>query len=50
MHKALFEAGKRYRDVTGNNINHPNDFVVRLYAQVLLKTVFGNDFCEEIYE
>ena len=32
MHKALFSAGKRYRDVTGNNINHPNDFVARLYA------------------
>lgn len=49
MHRALFEAGKRYRDVTGNNINHPNDFVVRLYAQVILKTMLGADFCDEIY-
>ena len=49
MHRALLEAGKRYRDMTGNNINHPNDFVVRLYAQVLLKTLLGSDFCREIY-
>lgn len=49
MHRAMFDAGKRYRDVTGNNINHPNDFVVRLYAQVLLKTVLGTDFCYEVY-
>ena len=44
MHKAMFDAGKRYRDLTGNNINHPNDFVVRLYAQVILKTLLGQDF------
>lgn len=49
MHRALFSAGKRYRDVTGNNINHPNDFVVRLYAQVILKTMLGTDFCNEVY-
>ena len=50
MHQALFDAGKRYRDVTGNNINHPNDFVVRLYAQVLLKTMLGTDFVNEVFE
>lgn len=44
MHKTMFDAGKRYRDLTGNNINHPNDFVVRLYAQVILKTLLGQDF------
>jgi lysophospholipase L1-like esterase len=49
IHKAIFTAGKRYRDVTGNNINHPNDFVVRLYAQTILKTMLGNDFCKEEY-
>lgn len=27
---------KKYLDVTGNGINHPNDFVVRLYAMYLL--------------
>jgi len=31
---------KRYQDITGNNGNHPNDFLARIYAQVLLKT-FG---------
>jgi lysophospholipase L1-like esterase len=25
---------KRYADVTGNHVNHPNDFMVRVYAQV----------------
>lgn len=40
----LFEAGKRFRDVTVNNVNHPNDFAARLYAQVLLKTIFGDSF------
>lgn len=26
---------KRYVDMTGNHVNHPNDFLVRLYAQVI---------------
>jgi hypothetical protein len=25
---------KRYCDISGNHINHPNDFMVRVYAQV----------------
>ena len=37
-------AGKLTRDYLGNNINHPNDFGVRLYAQVVLKTLCGDDF------
>lgn len=28
---------KRYVDMTGNHVNHPNDFLVRLYAQVIYK-------------
>ena len=32
---------KRFRDYTGNNINHPNDFMARVYAQVMVETVFG---------
>ncbi len=32
---------KRFRDTTGNNVNHPSDFVIRLYAQTLFQTVFG---------
>lgn len=38
MHKYLMEH-KRYSDMTGNNVNHPNDFVARLYAQTLIETM-----------
>ena len=30
---------KAFRDITGNNVNHPNDFLTRAYAQVLLRTM-----------
>ena len=32
---------KRFCDYSGNNINHPNDFMMRLYAQTLLQTLVG---------
>lgn len=32
---------KDYRDITGNNINHPNDFTSRLYAQTMIQTIVG---------
>ena len=32
---------KRFCDISGNNINHPNDFIVRLYAATLLQTLTG---------
>ncbi len=32
---------KRYCDMTGNNVNHPNDFLARAYAQLLWQTVVG---------
>lgn len=32
---------KRYYDMTGNNVNHPNDFLARAYAQNLWQTVIG---------
>lgn len=35
MHHALL-ARKAFRDMTGNNVNHPNDFLARVYAQTLL--------------
>ena len=35
MHKFILSR-KSYRDSTGNNINHPNDFLSRIYAQVVL--------------
>ena len=37
-------SGKLARDYLGNNVNHPNDFGVRIYAQVVLKTLCGDDF------
>ncbi len=40
FHKSLLEH-KRYFDMSGNNVNHPNDFLARGYAQVLWQTVVG---------
>ncbi len=37
-HKYLLEH-KAYLDMTGNNTNHPNDFLARLYAQTLLASL-----------
>lgn len=34
MHQYLLET-KRYYDMTGNNVNHCNDFLARIYAQVM---------------
>ena len=35
VHRALMEK-KRFYDMTGNNINHPCDFLARVYAQAIL--------------
>lgn len=32
---------KEFRDITSNNTNHPNDYMHRIYAQVLMRTVMG---------
>ncbi|MDE7395266.1 MAG: fibronectin type III-like domain-contianing protein [Clostridiales bacterium] len=40
LHKEYLQV-KKHRDMTGNNVNHPNDFLVRLYAQTIIKTIFG---------
>jgi hypothetical protein len=40
VHKHICEV-KRYRDHSGNNNNHPNDYTHRVYAQIALQTVFG---------
>lgn len=32
---------KVYQDLSGSNSNHPNDYMHRVYAQVILQTVFG---------
>ena len=38
VHQNLL-ARKRFEDFNGNNINHPNDFFARVYAQALLETL-----------
>ena len=43
MHKALLKK-KRFCHMTGNNINHPNDFLARAYAQSLFKAITGKEF------
>ena len=30
---------KKFKDMSGNNVNHPNDFLARLYAQSILKVL-----------
>lgn len=40
LHAQLL-SGKKYLDMTGNNINHPNDFLIRIYAQALLALFLG---------
>ena len=35
--QAFLHKKKRFIDTTGNNVNHPNDFFHRLYAQYLLE-------------
>lgn len=37
--EALTRQGKQYFDITGNGINHPNDYSVRIYAQTVLRTL-----------
>ena len=34
--------GKNYMDLSGNGINHPNDFGHQMYGDVLSQTVLGN--------
>ena len=41
MHGDLLATGKRYRDMTGNNVKHPIDFLARVYAQVILQTLLS---------
>ncbi|MDE6273560.1 MAG: hypothetical protein K2L87_00740 [Clostridiales bacterium] len=39
---------KRFVDCTANNINHPNDFMMRVYAQTVLYSLFGADYIKHI--
>lgn len=38
MHRDLLKR-KAFIDMTGNNVNHTNDYLTRVYAQVILETV-----------
>lgn len=38
VHRELLKH-KSYQDMTGNNINHPNDFLMRWYAQQIVGTL-----------
>ena len=40
LHASLLET-KPYYHMTGNNINHPNDFLSRLYAQSIVEAIAG---------
>jgi len=42
IHTSLLEH-KRYYDMTGNNVNHPSDFLVRIYAQSILEVILGSE-------
>ncbi len=42
--KSVYDNGKRFEDVNSNNLNHPNDYIHRVYAQTILKTMLGDDF------
>lgn len=35
-------ARKVYQDLAGSNSNHPNDYMHRIYAQVIIQTIFGD--------
>lgn len=35
VHQTLLASSKRFEDMTGNNVNHPNDFLIRWYAQTV---------------
>ena len=41
LQQSLYQR-KRFIDMTGNNVNHPNDFMVRLYAQTVCAALIEN--------
>ena len=46
VHESLLQR-KAYADMTGNNINHANDYLARVYAQTLLRTLQKKDETEQ---
>ena len=43
MHRQILSK-KSYYSMTANNINHPSDFLIRIYAQNILYTLTGKTF------
>ena len=41
MHKQLLSR-KRFIDMTGNNVNHPNDFLTRCHGQLVAEMMMGS--------
>lgn len=39
MFRELVNRGKEYYEISGNAVNHPNDFSIRLYAQTIWETM-----------
>jgi len=39
MHQDLLNAGKKFIDMSSNNVNHPNDFMARIYAMNILSAL-----------
>ncbi len=39
MFRAMESRGKTYFNYTGNCVNHPNDFAIRLYGQTIYETI-----------
>lgn len=46
MHTDMLESGKRCVDMTGNNINHLNDFSASVYAMNILSLFKIDNFFE----
>ena len=41
VHQQMLQR-KRFQDTTSSNTNHPNDYMHRVYAQTLLRTIAGD--------
>ncbi len=58
MHQNLLGSGKHYTEMSGNNVNHPNDFMARVYAMNLLASFIdfgeegtgGEEIVKDVYE
>ena len=42
LHSYMLES-KNYVDLSGNNINHPNDYMIRVHAMQLMATLVDFD-------